>query len=362
MSNMIYMNEGQAVYNPIMDYVRMYAQFSILSIAGIPAKDILYKTFDLYRPFTDMGSKLVIDISSEGEDIMVVLKENNKEYFIDWILDYTIDRNFRKDQFEIWVSDFNCKKNIGEKYSHLVRTVNQLHNFSPIAHDINGLESRKFDRKFICAMSRVSDARKKFYHWILDSNLEDNFFYSYNARKEAVHPNDMYEPQLTLERYTNEVFTDESRAEFATYKFQTKSIINVVSETMFYNTEKVHFITEKTFRAISMGQPFILLSQSNTLELLKKYGFKTFSEFWDESYDLEINDDIRFKMIGDVILNLNNKSIEELSELYKQMIPIIKHNYENLLTLNRYYEFHPNYNFNKVDKVEFNVVDYINQL
>lgn len=362
MSNMTYIHEGQAVYNPKMNYVRIYCDYSILDIARAETKEVLYNTFDLYKKLTDMGTKLVLDISTEGEDIKTVLEENNKEYILDWILDYTIDRNFKKNQLEIWVSDFNCKQNIGEKYSHLVRTVNQLHNFSPCTHDINQLENRIFDRKFICAMSRVSENRKQFYKWIVDSKIEDDFFYSYNAREKAVHPNDVYEPKLPLERYSNDNFSDSSRGEFATYKFQLKSIINIVSETIFENHQRVKFITEKTFRAISMAQPFIMLAQSNTLELLKSYGFKTFDRWWDESYDLEQDDSKRFELIKTIILELNKKNKEELSDMYKEMIPILVHNFENLFKLKDYYEFHPTYIFDKVDNYEFNVVDYMDNI
>ena len=362
MSSMVFLLEGQAVYNPKMDYVRMYLDYSILSIAMTPSKEILYNSFDLYKKLTSSGTKLVLDISSEGENIQQVLEENNKEYILDWILDYTIDRNFKKDQFEIWVSDFNCKENIDSKYSHLVRTVNQLHNFLPFTHDIRRLEQRIFDKKFICAMSRVSQNRKQFYKWIINSKIEDEFFYSYNARDKAVHPSDIHEPKLPLERYLNQPFSDSNRAEFATYKFQLKSIINIVSETMFENHQKVRFITEKTFRAISMGQPFILLAQSNTLDILKKYGFKTFDKWWDESYDSEQDDVKRFELVRKTILKLNDKSIEELSDMYREMIPILIHNFENIFKLNNYYEFHPTYTFNKVDTHEFNAADYIKNI
>ena len=354
---------GQGVYNPIMNYVRIYAGFSILDDIGeIQTKDKLYDYFDSYKKLTDLGSKLVIDISTEAEDLHITLKESNKEYILDWILDYTIERNFKKDQLEIWVSDFNCKKNVQEKFSHLVRTVYQLNNFSPIAHDIHNLIERKFERKFICPMSRISDVRKKFYNWIVESKLEDSFFYSYNAREIVVHPNDIYDKKLTLERYTNDTFSDSDRAEWATYTFQRNSVINIVSETLFSSKERPHFITEKTFRAISMGQPFIMLAQPNTLKLLQKYGFKTFSEFWDESYDNEEDDDLRFKMICELISNLNKKSIEELSKLYKEIIPILEHNYNNLISLDRYYEFHPRYTFNKIDIVEHNAINYIEKI
>lgn len=47
------------------------------------------------------------------------------------------------------------------------------------------------------------------------------------------------------------------------------------------------FITEKTFKAMQYGHPFILLGQQNTLKMLRKYGFETFPALFDESYDDE---------------------------------------------------------------------------
>ena len=61
------------------------------------------------------------------------------------------------------------------------------------------------------------------------------------------------------------------------------SLIHVVTETV-YNGNKNH-LTEKTFKPIVMQQPFIIQSCRGSLEYLRRYGFKTFSEFWDESYD-----------------------------------------------------------------------------
>jgi len=106
---------SQAVFNPTMNYVRVFCGFSIMEEIAKRDKEQLYNFFDSYITLIELGSKLVLDISTEAEDITIVLQENNKEYILDWILDYTIDRNFRKDQFEIWVSDFNCKKNINKK-------------------------------------------------------------------------------------------------------------------------------------------------------------------------------------------------------------------------------------------------------
>lgn len=60
--------------------------------------------------------------------------------------------------------------------------------------------------------------------------------------------------------------------------------IEVVLETLFDDL-RLH-LTEKTLRPIALGQPFILAGTYGSLKYLRSYGFKTFSDCWDESYDM----------------------------------------------------------------------------
>jgi hypothetical protein len=88
------------------------------------------------------------------------------------------------------------------------------------------------------------------------------------------------------------------------------SLVNIITETFFFN--KVIHITEKTYKPIAFMQPFILLGAAGSLQHIKDMGFKTFGEFWDESYDREKDDKLRFRMIVDVI-----KTISEWPEHVK---------------------------------------------
>ena len=90
------------------------------------------------------------------------------------------------------------------------------------------------------------------------------------------------------------------------------------------------FITEKTTRPMLYLHPQILYSSTGTLEYLKNWGFKTFSNYWNEDYDNEPNANKKLQMIMDVVTELNNKSLEELHEMYWDMMPILKHN-QNIL-------------------------------
>jgi hypothetical protein len=108
---------------------------------------------------------------------------------------------------------------------------------------------------------------------------------------------------------------------------QSKFDIHIVPETIF-NTEKVH-LTEKIFKPIVMYQPFILFGGARSLEYLRSYGFKTFGDLWDESYDYEEDADIRFKKITDLISNLNNLNPTDYKKLIQQTNKIAKFNREH---------------------------------
>ena len=65
-----------------------------------------------------------------------------------------------------------------------------------------------------------------------------------------------------------------------------KTNIEIVAETMnSENHDDAFVITEKTVKPISMLHPFMVLTSYNYLKRLHNLGFKTFGEFFDESYD-----------------------------------------------------------------------------
>ena len=102
------------------------------------------------------------------------------------------------------------------------------------------------------------------------------------------------------------------------------SSINIVTETSCYFNEL--FISEKILKPILNYQPFIVLGPTYYLKQLKSYGFKTFSDFWDESYDEIENPYKRIPMVINLIKQLNKKSITEINELYQKTKDICIYN------------------------------------
>jgi len=102
------------------------------------------------------------------------------------------------------------------------------------------------------------------------------------------------------------------------------SAIHLVAETIFCQ-EKIH-LTEKIFKPMVMMQPFILFGGAGSLEYLRKYGFQTFSEIWDESYDLEPDHKHRYQMIKSLIKDLSLLSDAQITTLLLKCQKIVEHN------------------------------------
>ena len=81
------------------------------------------------------------------------------------------------------------------------------------------------------------------------------------------------------------------------------------------------FITEKTFRPIAHGHPFIVMGNNNILKTLHNLGFETFGSLWDESYDTIIVDSDRFYKTLQITADVIDQGFD-----IDRARPIIEHN------------------------------------
>jgi hypothetical protein len=103
------------------------------------------------------------------------------------------------------------------------------------------------------------------------------------------------------------------------------SLVYHVTETV-YTGRRSH-LTEKSFKPIALGMPFILTATAGSLAYLRSYGFQTFGDFWDESYDLESDDFVRAEKIAAVLKQLDDLSANEKQKLFQACWPVIEHNW-----------------------------------
>jgi hypothetical protein len=94
-------------------------------------------------------------------------------------------------------------------------------------------------------------------------------------------------------------------------------------------TGRRHHITEKTFKPIAMGMPFVLVATAGSLEYLRSYGFKTFGHVWDESYDTVADDHERIRAVASLLQSLCDLSVTERIVLYNLCRETIEHNWNH---------------------------------
>lgn len=77
------------------------------------------------------------------------------------------------------------------------------------------------------------------------------------------------------------------------------------------NHRRYGFITEKTFRPLAVGHPFVALGNNKLLYTLQALGFETYNSVWNESYDKTVVDIDRFTQTLDRVVDLINNGFNE---------------------------------------------------
>ena len=105
------------------------------------------------------------------------------------------------------------------------------------------------------------------------------------------------------------------------------SLVYVPTETVYFG-RRTH-LTEKTFKAIALEMPFVLVAPTGSLEYLREYGFRTFASVFDESYDQETDDVKRIEKVTRLLKELDSLSVTERQEIHRACLPIVEHNYNH---------------------------------
>jgi len=106
--------------------------------------------------------------------------------------------------------------------------------------------------------------------------------------------------------------------------------VDVVCET--FSNGNVFFVTEKFWRSVATKTPFIIQGPQFVIKRLKQLGFKTFDQWWSEGYD---EDPYLYSQneIKKILADLSALSITDLEAMYAEMLPILEHNYDLMMSL-----------------------------
>ena len=103
---------------------------------------------------------------------------------------------------------------------------------------------------------------------------------------------------------------------------------SVVSESSFLDITT--YISDKTITAILNCMPFIIVGPPHALKTARDMGFKTFSDYWDESYDNEFDHTRRMKKIFDLIDTISKFTKEQLTNMQQNMQSVCIYNVQHI--------------------------------
>jgi hypothetical protein len=184
--------------------------------------------------------------------------------------------------------------------------------------DVPNIRTNSYEKKFIIINGNVQNEHKpKIMYAFTELNLWDNSYWSFD--KLTNFGMEIYKDRQDLFRIFKNLKT-----------LFDKTFLYIVTETIadnFYmNTNIPMDFMSKMGRALYYPTPFVVVGNMGVLKRLKDVGFKTFSDFWDESYDDIPNLDGRLEKIKKILNYINNLEMDELVIIRNNMLPIFEHN------------------------------------
>lgn len=128
------------------------------------------------------------------------------------------------------------------------------------------------------------------------------------------------------------LFEDESTQQMTScwlgnFNEAVSSLVYVPTETVYFGRRS--HITEKTFKAIALGMPFILVAAAGSLEYMRSYGFRTFAPIWSEEYDEETDDLKRLELVAALLRDIDSLSLRERHQIQRHVLPAVQHNWNH---------------------------------
>lgn len=179
--------------------------------------------------------------------------------------------------------------------------------------------------------TKEREYRLKFLELLVNSNLDQHSIVSmlHNEDGQSVkqyipHDSALFVSDPLIFNQIPECQVSSSASAGYNFKDIISTYLAVVLETQF-NGSKLH-LTEKTLRPIACGQPFILAAAPGALALLRHYGFQTYENLIDESYDFEANSVRRLEKIIHAMKKLQSQSNKQWQDWWHHAQQIALHN------------------------------------
>lgn len=147
-----------------------------------------------------------------------------------------------------------------------------------------------------------------------------NYFEEYKTK---INPNTKID-QVNYDVLDVNDFKNVNPNYFVPVKQCTRSFLFLNTETNIDSDQL--FFSEKVYKPIGIGMPFITLGNPGTLKDLQDRGFITFSDWFDESYDNNLNLNKRVNIIIENIKKYAKYSSKDLKKIRLEMNEVLDHN------------------------------------
>lgn len=316
-----------------------------LSTSHYKIWDIEFRVADIIKKYQDTGS-VVIDLNSEGPCAFYIRLYQ--------ILDYICEK-FNLDKSKITIITNNANEE-HDKY-HIVKRgqhwiVGTVGATIDVGYNLESFTDKQVDQNlFGCLYNKpswdrlciLSYVNKKLPQSIVGVNgtWDPDQYNTYNLNDLIYYaPEEFFticdylktDPKPLSIHNGIKPLTYQSMTEV--FPYYNNFFVDIVAETYHQLT---FFLTEKTVRPMIALTPFIVMGAQGFLSTLQStYGFKTFSHWWDESYDDYQNYE-RVKRIYKVIDSLSVLSVADRQAMYLDMQSTLLHNHHLLMEIYKNY-------------------------
>jgi len=193
---------------------------------------------------------------------------------------------------------------------------------------------------FVCLQNRPHSHRLSVAKALIDTRLIDRGTCSWSGENPDRFQNKFEDPLYSkldviniisknIHRFSNISYDPGNIENYSDYLF------DIVSES----SCNVNFFTEKTFRPIFYGKPFVILGSPGQNKLLSSQGYETFDEFFDLTSESDTIDgdpwpysEAFTNHYRKIINPLCDISDSDIPEIFRNTRPKVKHNHSVLVS------------------------------
>jgi hypothetical protein len=335
--------DHRLLYN--IRYINGYILCDMSNISTVDPAGIFPRIHNFFNSKMIPTSKVILilgyaNIESIYEQWVATNKRNSNENLTvistDWT-EYTASRELNKketliqrvDNFHKIQKDFLCYNN---RYKgHRVDLLTLFYKFNLLKNSMFSFPKFCKDHK-----SEWSESYKGYYRIdLLDPRI---FIKSRTIIKKLAGMDDenieSLNSLLPLVIDTNKSVQDFKKIIDPNQSLYDMTLLSLVTETRFYLNNI--FNTEKIYKPIANRHPFIIVGPAKTLQNLRNTGYKTFSDYFDESYD-DIEDPVhRMLKITSLCRAISAWPRNKKENFYYDVMHITEHNYNLLKSIYKY--------------------------